>query len=846
MVTGSAAAQSRAPNDALDERLHNLPTPLSSFVNREDAIAGIMAAMRRNRRLLTLVGVGGVGKTRLALEIARRSLKDFPGGVWFVDLAPISAPDLVLSTVASVLSLETRSEQGVVAAIARRFDGQEALLLLDNCEHLRAACAHFARAALEAVPRLTVLATSREALGVPGEQLWRVAVLELPNRGEVVPLNRMDGFSALRLWRERATEVATDFSYSSTNAKWAIEICQRLDGIPLAIELAASRLSSMSGDDILARLDARFSALGKRDSARAPRQQTLEALIDWSYDLLDDGQRALFRQLSVFAGGWDIEGCVAVCGEPGERADQIVERLSELVDKSLVVFESGDGGGRYRFLNTLWDYARERLDESSEFETVTARHRDWYRSLAAEAERNLRGPEQAKWLRRLETEMPNLRAALGYCLDNDVSDGIELAGTLMRFWVFHAHLTEGRRWLDQLLAAGTESPPEVRALGNYAAGALAYAQADYPTALSRFQEAIREYETLGNLAGRGDALTFMGNVAWRQGDYPRAAELHRRSLAIGRGLGDERRVAAVLNNLGLVLVDQGDYTQARALYEESMGIKQRLGDELGALSSLHNLGIVAAHEGDWERALELQQTALETGRSLGDKRIASAALIEIGNGSLRLGNAGSAGEAFLEALGLLEEIADPLRSVQCLEGLAMVVLELGEQELAGELFGIAGAERARLGTPIAPGEAALMADRLATLESALGTEQTEEARRRGAAGGSRGGQIAQAKEIIARARARETRAAGASDGPASILTAREREILGLVAQGLTNQEMAGRLVVSVRTVETHLGNIYAKIGARGRTEAVAFALRSGLGAPDGEGPGTRSDKSRRR
>ncbi len=822
MVTESGVRWSPGPVGAT-----NLPTLLSSFVNREDDIAGIVGEMARSRRLLTLVGPGGVGKTRLALEVARRSLTEFPGGTWLIDLSAVSSPELVPPAVASVLSLEESSGAEFITAVARRFEGRRTLVLLDNCEHLRSACAQFAMAVLAAAPGLVILATSREALGVPGERAWRVGVFELPRFGEVVDPARVERYSALRLWKERAAEVVPDFAISNENVNCAIETCRRLDGMPLAIELAASRLSSMSGEDILALIDARFPALGKRSSSRVSRQRTLRSLIDWSYELLDQPQRALFRRLGVFAGGWNIDAAIAVCGEPGETGDDLVDCLADLVDKSLVVFEVNEGPGRYRFLNTIWGYAQEKLGESSDAEMIAARHSAWCRALVTEAERNLRGPDQAAWLQRLETEMPNLRAALAYCLENDVAGGLELAGMLVRFWRSHAHLAEGRRWLDQLLAAGARTTPGAQALGSYGAGVLAFDQADYAVALRLFGEATLHFEALNDWAGKGDALTFVANIAWRQGDYARAAELHGQSLAIYRDLGDERRTAAALNNLGLVRVDQVDYAEARSLYEESLRIKRRLGDELGSLSSLHNLGILAQYEGDWERALAIQQAALVTARNLGDRRATAAALLEVGKVSLKLGDAGSAGAAYFEARDLLDELGDPVRAVHCVEGLAMVAAALKEWELAAELFGGASAERYRLGTPIAPPEAALLEPHLAKVRATLGEERFTRASQGGAAAGLDAGQVAQIRHALARSGAKL--AARPDDDPLSGLTARESEILGLVAQGLTNQEMAERLVVSVRTVETHLGNIYGKIGARGRAEAVAFAVRRGLG-----------------
>jgi len=834
-MTKSGQPSSSEPAGEVVTGPNNLPVPLSSFVGREEDLARIAGALQRDQQLLTLVGPGGVGKTRLALELARRSLAGFPGGTWFVDLSAVLSPELVPATVASVLSLEESSGAEFMAAIARRFEGRRTLLLLDNCEHLHDACARFATTALGAVPALVILATSREALGVRREHVSAVEPLQIPGDAETVAPEQLDRYSALRLWHERAAQVAPGFAYTAGNAKWAIEVCRRLDGIPLAIELAASRLSSMTGEDILTRIDARVPALGKRDSVRVPRQQTLRALIDWSYELLDEPQRALFRRLSVFAGGWDLEAAIAVCGESGGSGDDLVDCLVDLVDKSLVVFEAPAGPGRYRFLNTIWGYGREKLGESPEAETMAVRHAAWCQALATEAEENLRGPDQAKWLRRLETEMPNLRAALAFCLETDVTGGLELAGTLARFWRWNAHFAEGRRWLDRLLAAGADAGPQAQALATHGAGMLAFEQADYAVAIRRFDEAARHYEVLNDRAGKGDAVSWLANIAWRQGELARAAELHAQGLAIYRDLGDEHRTAAALNNLGLVRADQGDYAEARSLYEESLRINQRLGDELDSLRALHNLGMLSQYEGDWDRALAVQQDVLATARRLEHRGLAAIALLEVGKASLQLGDAGSAGLAYFEARDLFEEIADPARVLPCLEGLAMVAVELKECELAAELFGITSAGRDRLGTPISLPEAAIMEPYLAKAKAALGEERFTRVGRDASLGGFIDRQVARVREALARSGAKVAVRSDADDTP-SILTTRESEILGLVAQGLTNQEMAERLVVSVRTVETHLGNIYGKIGVRGRSEAVAFAVRRRLGGTASPAP----------
>lgn len=812
---------------------HNLVAPLTSLVGREDEIARVCAALLGGRRLVTLTGPGGVGKTRIAVEAARRLLDDFGDGVWLIDMAPLTSGEMVPATVASVLRLREALPGDEIGAIGRHMEEKAVLLVLDNCEHVRAACGGFAATLLALAPDLRVLATSREALAVTGEEVQAVAPLGLPPLDEPTSPEALETYPALKLLSERAGLVRTGFAITGANADTVVSICRRLDALPLAIELAASRFSSMTPNEVLARITDRFPALGRSDPSRAHRQETLQALIEWSSQLLDSQQRTLFQRLSVFAGGWDVAAAAAVCGSPGELEGEVADCLSELVEKSLVVFEDNEGVGRYRYLDTIRAYARERLTESGESEEIEQRHREWCLQLATAADANVRGPDQVLWLSRLAIEVPNLRAALASCLQSDVATGLALGGRLFRFWWLHGLLAEGRRWLDEFLRASS-APDEARALVLFGAGILAHGQADYPAALRSFTEALGTYQALGNELGEADSLTGLANVAWRQGDPAAAAGLHRQGLAICRAAGDNNRMAASLNNLGLALVDAGDYDSARAAYEESLEIRQRIGDEIGALTALHNLGIVFAHAGEPSRALEIQGAIIETARRLGDKRAVVSALLEVGRLSLDAGSAADAARAYGEALELSEEIDDQVRTIQAVEGLGMVAVDARQWELAGVLTGAAATRRTRLGAPMTPADLDFTGKRMEALRKALGERRMTEAQRQGTGMARLDGIVGRLLDALESEAQGKPGARAEPGGQVSGITPREAEILGLVALGLTNQEIAERLVVSVRTVETHLGNVYGKIGVRGRAEAAAFAVRAGLANARGE------------
>ncbi|MBM3459804.1 MAG: tetratricopeptide repeat protein, partial [Armatimonadetes bacterium] len=565
------------------ELKHNLPQQVTSFIGREKEIAEVRRLFGTTR-LLTLTGAGGCGKTRLALQAAA-DLLDGSGdagthgsGCWLVELAALADPGLVPRTAASALGLREEPGRPILQTLTDHLKGKHLLLFLDNCEHLLDACARLADTLLRSCPRVLLLATSREPLGIAGETAFRVPSLSVPDpeglRGATP--ERLSPYESVRLFIERARQVQPGFQVTNRSAPALASVCHRLDGIPLALELAAARVRSLTVEELNQRLDQRFRLLTGGSRTALPRLQTLRALIDWSYDLLSAAEQALLCRLSVFAGGWTLDAAEQVCTGEGVEAWEVLDLLTGLADKSMVVAAEQEGATRYRLLETVRQYGQDRLRERDEEAAWRDRHLAHYLALAEEAAPELTGREQAAWLVRLETEHDNLRAALEWSGETGggAESGVRLAGALWRFWEMHGHFTEGREWLARVLDAGAGTAPVVRA----------------------------------------EALNGAGNLANDQGDYAAARAFHQESLAIRRGLGDRRGIAGSLNNLGNVACDQSDYGAARALLEESLAIKRELGDQRGIAGSLGNLGRTVVEQGDYAAARALQEESLAIGR----------------------------------------------------------------------------------------------------------------------------------------------------------------------------------------------------------------------------------------
>ncbi|MFN2251857.1 MAG: tetratricopeptide repeat protein [Anaerolineae bacterium] len=667
------------PPRTLDRLPTNLPIRLTRFIGRESEL-DVVGRLVRESRLVTLVGAGGTGKTRLALQAAADVMVHWPDGAWLVDLAPLAEPDQVYPAVAAVLGI--REEQGrptagaVIDALRRR----NLLLILDNCEHLIAECARMADDILTSCAGVTMLATSREALGIAGESCFRVPPLTTPpstNGGAAVDLAQ---YEAVQLFVDRAQEVATGFELRDDNMAAIAEICSRLDGIPLALELAAARLAGLSANQVAQRLDQRFQLLTGGSRVALPRQQTLRAAVDWSYDLLDVRERTVLARLSVFASGCTLEAAESVCAGGAVARDDVMDLVLQLAGKSMVSVARGQHGTRYNLTQTMRDYAAEKLLQSGEVEAVRSRHLEHFAREVDSAERLPDGPELATRLDRLDAEYDNVTAALRWAaLRGDATAGLRIAVGMTRYWLIRGHWSEGRAQLERAWGDVTESvSPMLRAEALDAKGSLAWRQGDTEVAKACYAEALEASRDLGDDRGIAVALNGLANIAYGVGDLDRAVPLYEESLAHARAAGDTVFVGGVLGNLGNVALRRGRLDEARARHEESLSIRRRMGDLRGAASALVNLGNVSFYRGDAEYARQCHEESLAIRRGLGDMSGMATSLLNLGTTVSALGDKDRARSLARESLAINRSLHDPVGTAFSLCNLAEAELDIGE------------------------------------------------------------------------------------------------------------------------------------------------------------------------
>ena len=759
---------------------HNLPVYPSSFVGREREIVEVKRALAMTR-LLTLTGAGGSGKTRLALAVAAELAGAYPDGAWLVELAPLSEGALVPKTVAEVLRVNEQAERPVTDTLVDAMKNKEALILLDNCEHVVDACAGLVETLLGSCPRLRILATSREPLSIAGEANRRVPSLSLPDPERSPTVEELAGYESARLFVERAAYRSSDFALTPENAETVVGICRQLDGLPLAIELAAARVGSLSVGQISEKLENSLKLLTGGNRTATPRQRTLRGALDWGYELLEEPEKRLFRRVSVFAGGWTLEAAEAVGAGEGIEEDDVLDLVSRLVEKSLVVAGATPGGDlRYRMLKPVRQYGRERLESAAapmgESEAARGRHATWYLALAEEAEPKLVGAEQASWLDRLETEHDNVRAALEWFLTaypGEAEKGLRLAGALGEFWRVRGHLGEGLRWLEAALANGE-----------------------------------------GASRARVKALVHAGWIAWVRADFGRSTAFSQEALAISRKLGDRAGSATALFNLGMVTIyDQMRAEEARELFEESLALWRELGDEAGASRTLQRLGLISVVQRDFGRAAVLYEESLMLARKAGDKVVVTMSLWLGTLAHLGLGNHRLAREIAEEGFDLAWQTGHAHVTALILHVMAASAGSQGRPARSARLWGAAETLRETIGVTLGPAERYHYGPYIAAARDQLDEAAWETALAEGRA-------ITTERAVEYALLEKEPAAPAESLRNASQveLTRREKQVAALVARGLFSRQIASALTISERTVDNHVANILKKLGLHSRHE----------------------------
>lgn len=733
-----------------------LPAETTSFVGREAELATIEDLLGLSR-LLTLTGPGGSGKTRLALRAGAQASSRHPDGVWLVELAQITSPELVVPVTATALSVREEPGRPLLDSIITGLAGRDLLLIVDNCEHVLDAVADMLNALLRGCAELRILATSQTRLGLAGEATWPVPPLMLPPPDTSDP-RIVAQAESVRLFCDRGALARPGFGLTAGNVDAVSEICRRLDGIPLALELAAARVNALTAGQLAARIDDRFRLLAGASRRGLPRHRTLQAAIEWSHDLLSEAEQICLRRLAVFAGGCTLEAAEAVCPGGPLAPDLVFETVTSLVDRSLLTVEERLGSMRYGMLESIHQYARQRLAKAGESEELSRRHLGWLLDFAAEAD--LEGPDQGAWLDLLEAEIDNFRAGLEGSLAGPES-ALALAGALAPFWIVRGYIGRGRSWLDAALAAaGPACDRRLRAIaldgagqlaavhGDVAAqrayqqeslaiwrelgdhlrvasclgdlGAAAHISGDYPAARAMYTEALELASGAGQAAQMARSLSGLGRLALHAGDLTAAAEYYSQSMARFREVGDLRRATLVLGNLGVVALDQGDSALAAARLEEHLGNARKLGDRKLIGGALTNLGTIALNAGDCDRAAALHADALALAEQVGDRRLSAVALTNLGLTALARKDFAAARAFHRRSLELAEAVGERRCVAESLEGIAEADAAEGNALRAAVLFGASTALRAAIGSPVPGQDLVRLTKAVAATELTLG------------------------------------------------------------------------------------------------------------------------------
>ncbi len=791
-------------------RKHNLPASVSSFIGREQELREIRQRLR-DHRLITLTGTGGTGKTRLALEAAAGELDHFADGVWLVELAGLSSSDLLVQTIAKVLALPETPDLAPIEQLGAFLQARRLLLVLDNCEHVIEESARIVAFLLARCPRLALLATSREPLAISGEVVLHIPALSVPDPTQPVDWASLLHYNALRLFVERAHAAEPSFQLTASNAGAVVEICRRLDGIPLALELAAGRVRGMGVTLLASRLNQRFRLLIGGDRSALLRQQTLHATIDWSYGLLSAPEQVVLRRLGIFAGDFALEAAESVCagvysdqnGRESITPEAMLNHLLQLVNKSLVQFNQDTG--RYRLLETIRFFCLERLAEAGETQAVSAQHLAWYLQLAEEAAPRLSGPQQEVWGARLEAEQDNLRAALTWALDaNRAEEAARLALAVWRFWHIHTYQREGLRWLERILELDTATPlsSALRPQLFNALGVLSNSLCRFDQATPYHTEALRLWRACSDRVGMAQALC---DIGWQQFDemhQNQARTYATESLSLARAVGDQPTIARALF-LGALAVIEGN-----------------LGDEA-----------VSASEAELVEAISALEESLTIWRALGDTGSMAKAMSLLARAEGKRGNHERAKPLLREAVRLLAQVGNYIDLQGPLVALNIMATHAPQQpegaRYAAQVSGVMMARIEKLGGR-SPWMAGPFQQGIEQIAAILGADTFAQAFDEGKQ--MTLADLVRLAEQITTPTAQTIVPSSPHPAPAhSALTARELEVLRLVAAGLTNAQVAQHLHVTPRTVNAHLTAIYSKLGVSSRSGAMRYALDHQLG-----------------
>jgi predicted ATPase/DNA-binding CsgD family transcriptional regulator len=854
---------------------HNLPTPLTPLVGRQHVVEEICVLLRRPEvRLLTLSGTGGVGKTRVGLQVGSDLVDTFADGVYFIPLASLGDPDLVLPTLTQTLRLPEATGNSVLEHLKDSLREKHLLLLLDNFEHV-AVAAPLLVELLQACPGLKALVTSRSLLRVRGEYEMRIAPLDLPDLEQHADIEALAHNPAVTLFTQRAQALRPDFALTQSNARTVAEICQRLDGLPLAIELAAACMKLLSSQQLLNRLNHRLAALASGAQDLPARQQTLRNTLQWSYDLLLPGEQRLFRLLSTFVGGCSLEAIEAVCYYD-RRHEQVslLDEVSSLVDKSLLFpLRRENEEPRFLMLKTIHEYAQELLRESEAAQQAYRAHALYYLALAEKAEHQQLLGEQIAWLKRLEDEHNNFRAALGWLIEQrEIELALRLCNTLYWFWSIRGHGREGLRWLQGALSGSEGFDLALRAKALNHAGALAYNLTEYDQteifcrealALLRQQgdkrgcatslywlgqlacwvrysygearamgeEALSLSTELNEKSEMADDLSLLSYVALNQGDYINARLCIERSLALFREVEDTWGMAYALRYLAEIVLQLGEYDTANRLVEESQTLSSQLNYVSGIAYALTTKGHIVLMRGDLEAARSLIEESLVKHREAGHRKGITYALFLLAKVALYQGSYAEAYRLYEECLTLLEKLVERDVQAGCLEGLGLVALALKRPVWAAQLWGAAAQLRESVRTPMLPLDRVDYTRAELEARQQLGEEQF-------VVFYAQGHTMTPMQALTSRAQIQpepdsvSPTAASGTSSPASPaaekLTARELEVLRLLAQGLTSAQIAEQLVIGLVTVNSHVRSIYSKLGVKSRSAATRYAIEHHL------------------